>query len=52
MVIKVKSLAGFVEKYIIESIWNGCFLLGFILFVECEFFELIGVMCIILCEVL
>lgn len=52
MVIKVQSFVGFVEEYIIESIWNNCFFFGLIFFVECEFFELIGVICIILCEVL
>lgn len=43
MVIKAKSPAGFAEKYIIESIWNGRFAPGSILPAERELSELIGV---------
>lgn len=52
MVIKAKSPAGFAEKYIIESIWNGRFPLGSILPAERELSELIGVTRTTLREVL
>ncbi len=52
MVIKAKSPAGFAEKYIIESIWNGRFPPGSILPAERELSELIGVTRTTLREVL
>ncbi|CAM2922718.1 fatty acid metabolism transcriptional regulator FadR [Vibrio rarus] len=52
MVIKAKSPAGFAEKYIIESIWNGRFAPGSILPAERELSELIGVTRTTLREVL
>ncbi|MBD1571762.1 fatty acid metabolism transcriptional regulator FadR [Vibrio sp. S17_S38] len=52
MVIKAKSPAGFAEKYIIESIWNGKFPPGSILPAERELSELIGVTRTTLREVL
>ncbi|TLE22496.1 fatty acid metabolism transcriptional regulator FadR [Vibrio cholerae] len=52
MVIKAKSPAGFAEKYIIESIWNGRFSPGSILPAERELSELIGVTRTTLREVL
>lgn len=52
MVIKAKSPAGFAEKYIIESIWNGRIPPGSILPAERELSELIGVTRTTLREVL
>jgi GntR family negative regulator for fad regulon and positive regulator of fabA len=52
MVIKAKSPAGFAEKYISESIWNGRFAPGSILPAERELSELIGVTRTTLREVL
>lgn len=52
MVIKAKSPAGFAEKYIIESIWNGRFPPSSILPAERELSELIGVTRTTLREVL
>ncbi|ENM3952344.1 fatty acid metabolism transcriptional regulator FadR [Vibrio cholerae] len=52
MVIKAKSPAGFAEKYIIESIWNGRFPPGSILPAERELSELIGITRTTLREVL
>ncbi|MFC1234932.1 MULTISPECIES: fatty acid metabolism transcriptional regulator FadR [unclassified Vibrio] len=52
MVIRAKSPAGFAEKYIIESIWNGRFAPGSILPAERELSELIGVTRTTLREVL
>lgn len=52
MVIKAKSPAGFAEKYIIASIWNGRFAPGSILPAERELSELIGVTRTTLREVL
>ena len=52
MVIRAKSPAGFAEKYLIESIWNGHFPQGSILPAERELSELIGVTRTTLREVL
>ncbi|KEY91576.1 fatty acid metabolism regulator protein [Candidatus Photodesmus blepharus] len=52
MVIKAKTPAGFAEKYIIESIWNGRFPPSSILPAERELSELIGVTRTTLREVL
>lgn len=52
MVIKAQSPAGFAEKYIVESIWNGGFPPGSILPAERELSELIGVTRTTLREVL
>lgn len=52
MIIKAKSPAGFAEKYIIASIWNGRFPPGSILPAERELSELIGVTRTTLREVL
>lgn len=52
MIIKAQSPAGFAEKYIVESIWNGGFPPGSILPAERELSELIGVTRTTLREVL
>ncbi len=52
MIIKAQSPAGFAERYIVESIWNGGFPPGSILPAERELSELIGVTRTTLREVL